>query len=406
VTDTTLATAPTTTSSRDTYVDFIRAFSLIVVVCWHWCFTIIFFKADGPHATNPIGFTSGMWMLTWLFQVMPLFFFVGGFANLKAYERKQAAGTSMWTFVWSRVKQLAGPALFLIAIWVTIGIVASQFTDWGGLWRSVILVLSPLWFIAVYLLVIVLFPLFYWLHRRFGFLVVIWLAGCAWLVDVIRFRPDGWFHGAWSFGPWLNMIFVWAMCHQLGFWYPKFVAGGKRMGWGLLWAGLFTLMALVYSGVYPGSMVGVPGDKFSNMAPPTFVLIALVVFQVGVILLIRPWVSNKLDTSRRWKRTNETVNRYSMPLFLFHTTGFAIAIGIGFAIGLQTPAGRQALTDHGLDFVNWIGALFGLQPARNPDLLWWLLRPLSFVLPLLCTLPLIWLFGRRWTKPKPVSAAS
>ena len=147
-----------------------------------------------------------------------------------------------------------------------------------------------------------------------------------------------------------------------------------------------------------------PGEKFSNMAPPTFVLIALVVFQAGVILLIRPWVTHKLATSHRWQNVNETVNRYSMPLFLFHTTGFAIAIAIGFALGLQTAAGRAEWADQGLDIVNWIGTLFNLQPRREPDLLWWLLRPFSFVLPLLCTVPLIWLFGRRWTKPKPATA--
>lgn len=398
------AVRPSTTT-RDDFVDFIRAFSLIVVVIWHWCFTIIVFKPDGPHATNPIGFTSGMWVLTWLFQVMPLFFFVGGFANLQAYERKQAQGTSMWSFVWSRVKQLALPSLFLVAVWVTIGVVAAQLTSWGGITRSVLLVLSPLWFVAVYLLVIVLFPLFYWLHRKFGFLVVIWLAGCAWLVDVIRFRDGGFFNGAWSWGPWLNMVFVWVGCHQLGFWYPKIAAGGRRMAWAFVWGGLFTLTALVYSGTYPGSMVGVPGDKFSNMAPPTVTIVALVFFQIGVIMLLRPWVSERLRTSARWQRVNETVNRYSMPLFLFHTTGFAIAIAIGFAIGLNTAGGRADLASRGLDVVNWVGTLFGLQPQRRPDPLWWALRPFSFILPLLCTLPLIWLFGRRWTKPKPVRSA-
>jgi len=405
VTNVTLATPPDAPTTRDSYVDFVRAFALIVVVIWHWCFTILYFKADGPHATNPIGFTSGMWLLTWLFQVMPLFFFVGGYANFVAYERKQTKGISMWSFVWSRVKQLTAPCLFLIAVWVTIGLVASQFTNWGGLWRSVLLVLSPLWFIGAYLLIIALFPLFSWLHQRFGFLVVVWLGGLAWLVDVIRFREDGFFTGALSAGPWLNMIFVWAFCHQLGFWYPKFVAGGPRAAWTMAWGGLFTLAALVYSGVYPGSMVGVPGERFSNMAPPTFVLVALVVFQSGVILLLRPWVTHQLATSARWQNVNETVNRYSMPLFLFHTTGFAIAIAIGFALGLQTIAGRAEWSAQGLDVVNWIGTLFGLQPQREPNLLWWLVRPFSFVLPLLCTLPIIWLFGRRWTKPAATPTA-
>ncbi|HRE00934.1 MAG TPA: hypothetical protein PLV68_06515, partial [Ilumatobacteraceae bacterium] len=43
-------------AGRDPYVDFLRAFSLLVVVAWHWVFTIIIWRDDGPHATNPIGF--------------------------------------------------------------------------------------------------------------------------------------------------------------------------------------------------------------------------------------------------------------------------------------------------------------------------------------------------------------
>ena len=45
--------------ARDSYIDFMRAFSLLIVVAWHWMFTIVIWKDDGPHATNPIGFTRG-----------------------------------------------------------------------------------------------------------------------------------------------------------------------------------------------------------------------------------------------------------------------------------------------------------------------------------------------------------
>jgi hypothetical protein len=63
-------------SGRDPFIDFVRAFSLLIVVLWHWVFTILLWNPDGPHASNPIGFTRGLFLVTWLFQVMPLFFFV------------------------------------------------------------------------------------------------------------------------------------------------------------------------------------------------------------------------------------------------------------------------------------------------------------------------------------------
>ncbi len=73
--------------SRDRYVDFLRAFSILVVVVWHWVFTVVWWADDGPHASNPIGSTFGLWFVTWFLQVLPLFFFVGGYATLQGWNR-------------------------------------------------------------------------------------------------------------------------------------------------------------------------------------------------------------------------------------------------------------------------------------------------------------------------------
>jgi uncharacterized membrane protein YcfT len=70
--------------ARDGYVDFLRGFSIVVVVLWHWAFTILQWTPAGPVATSPLGSFSGLWVLTWLFQVLPLFFYVGGYVHLKA----------------------------------------------------------------------------------------------------------------------------------------------------------------------------------------------------------------------------------------------------------------------------------------------------------------------------------
>src|SRR5579864_6012542 len=78
-------------SSRDRYMDGLRALSLLVVVAWHWVFTVISWH-HGPHAGNPIGSAPGLWALTWGLQVMPLFFFVGGFAHLRTWESVERSG--------------------------------------------------------------------------------------------------------------------------------------------------------------------------------------------------------------------------------------------------------------------------------------------------------------------------
>lgn len=369
-----VAAAPVVPSpDRDRFIDFIRAFSLLVVVAWHWVFTIIIWRHDGPHATNPIGFTRGLFVATWLFQVMPLFFFVGGYAHTEAWEAGHERGRFRTTlqFAWYRVKHLARPALILAFGWWLLGTVAVFLFEVDGVPRAVKLILSPLWFICVYVVLIALFPITYWLHERFGALVIVWGVGLAVLLDVARFSH----HVSWA--GWVNFFVVWGTCHQLGYFWEELVALGRRAAWGLMWGGLFALAGLVGSNIYPGSMVGVPGEKFSNMAPPTICILALLVFQAGVALLIRPWVLERLETSRRWATANDVINRFSLPLFLFHSTGMALWAAFGWFV----LDNRQ---------------------VREPTVWWWLGRPFAFLGPLLFTLPIIFLLGRSYVK-KPAS---
>ena len=352
--------------TRDTYIDFLRAFSLLVVVAWHWMFTIVIWRDDGPHATNPIGFTTGLWAVTWLLQVMPLFFYVGGYSHLVAWRSAQHDGQRLSSFVFRRMKRLAVPALALLAVWTGAGIALGIVFDLEWIGRAVLLVVSPLWFMGVYLMLVALLPLFLWLHERWDSIVLVFLVAIAGAVDILRFRYDLEWLGI------VNMIAVWALCHQLGFFYERLIHAARRIDWTLLWAGLAALAGLVASGLYPGSMVGVPGET-SNMAPPTLCIVALVAFQAGVAEVIRPKVQSRLQRPR-WSAFNDTINRFSMPLFLFHTTGMALHRAARYAL-----AGNR-------------------NEAREPTLWWWLYRPLAVIGPLLFTLPVIYLFGRQWVK--------
>ncbi|MGW0802189.1 acyltransferase family protein [Nonomuraea sp. NPDC002799] len=360
------------TAERDKYVDWLRALSLIVVVVWHWAFTILEWKDHGPEPTSPLGFTSGLWILTWLLQVLPLFFYVGGHVHLLSWHRAKQRGVGIGAFVWRRIRALSLPALFLSGVWVAIGAVVTYVSGVDWMWRVVLLVLSPLWFLGVYLVLIALLPVALWLHRRYDVLALIWLGGASLVVDVLRFR-----YGLDGAG-WLNMILIWGLAHQAGFFYERVVILPRRYDVALLWTGLFALFGLVYSGVYPGSMVGVPGDKWSNMAPPTFVIVALLLFQIGLVEVLRPSMERVLERPR-WRRVNAFINRYALPLFLFHTTGMAIALGLSW----------------------WL--LGSLDTKIPPDLTWWLERPIAIVGPLICTLPVIYLFGRRRT-PEPAAS--
>jgi peptidoglycan/LPS O-acetylase OafA/YrhL len=359
---------------RDAYIDFIRAASLLVVVIWHWVFTILVWKDDGPHATSPLGFFDGLWVITWLFQVMPLFFFVGGYSHMAAWHKASEHGTSIWRFVGHRVRFLGVPALLLVLAWSVLALAVTAAFDVHWMVRTARLILSPLWFLAVYLFLVLMLPAALWLHRRFDVVVLVWLAGLAAGVDLLRLGHD--VPGV----AWLNMLFVWGICHQLGFFYARLVRGGSTAAATLAWGGLFGLLVLVGTGFYPGSMVGVPGEKFSNMAPPTLPILALLVFQAGVALALRPWVLPRLEAGGGWTRFSTVINRFAMPLYLFHSTGMAVSRGVW----------------------HW---LRGGQEQRSPDLVWWLSRPFAFLGALAVTLPVIYLFGRRWVKPEPAHDA-
>ena len=43
---------------RDELIDLLRSLATTTVVLWHWVFTILVWRPDGPHADNPIGYVS------------------------------------------------------------------------------------------------------------------------------------------------------------------------------------------------------------------------------------------------------------------------------------------------------------------------------------------------------------
>ena len=338
--------------ARDRYVDFLRAGSLLVVVTWHWVFTVIAWRPDGPHASNPLASTTGLWLLTWLFQVMPLFFFVGGFVHARAWKPG-----SYRTFLARRLGRLVPPAAVAIVAVAGAGGIAYELLDQPAwLARAVILTLSPLWFLGVYVLLVLATPLAAWAHRRFGEVAVITFAGGAAVADLLRFRFDV------PFAVVLSWIAVWGFAHQLGFHYDRLVAAPRRFAWCLTLGGLYALIALTNMGHYPKSMVGVPGEAFSNMAPPTLCIVALCVFQVGVALLLRSAALRMLDGGRA-ARVVDWVSANSMPLYLWHGVGFAAAYGAIRATGFDVPEETS--------------------PA------WWLQRPLWIAAPILTTRPLL-----------------
>jgi peptidoglycan/LPS O-acetylase OafA/YrhL len=347
--------------ARDRYVDFLRAASLLVVVGWHWVFSIVTWN-PGPGTTSPIGTTPGLWAFTWVLQVMPLFFFVGGFAHLVTWESVERAGGGYGEFLTRRLRRLLVPAAMCIGVVAVIwGALLVGPVSVAHLNATAMLILSPLWFLAIYLGLVLLAPAFIRFHRAAGIWAPVALAGGAIAVDVLRF------HGHLTHIEWLNMVLVWGFAHQLGFFWRRLVTIARRPAWVLVLTGLGGLVALTNLGSYPRSMVGVPGEAFSNMGPPTVCILALTLLQVGVVLLLRARVTAWLERPRP-QRFTAWAGAQSMTVYLWHFPAFAAAYGLVWVLGLSIPQRASAG--------------------------WWLQRPLWVIVPGALTFVLLRAFRR------------
>jgi peptidoglycan/LPS O-acetylase OafA/YrhL len=307
--------APAARQSRDPYLDALRAGSLLVVVLWHLLATTLTWSADGPHATNPLGSVPGLWLGTWVLQVMPVFFYIGGCLHRRSFRPG---------YLRYRLVGLFATAAPLLVAWAIVGGVLALAAGPDFADGTVLFALSPLWFLAVYVMLVATLPLWLRLHERLGLWALPLLAGAAAMVDVLRFGLGiGWLG-------WLNLVLVWGLAHQAGFHHDALTRAPRRTGYALLGGGLIVLCGLLMLG-YPGAMVGVPGQKWSNMSPPTVAIVALTAVQVGLIRLGYPALPTLLRR-RPAARVLRLANRFGMPVFLLHMSVLLFAQAAGWPV--------------------------------------------------------------------------
>jgi len=354
----------TTPPSRDRYVDFLRAASIAVVVLGHWLSSLVGWQNGALSVRNAIGLVPGLWCTTWLLQVMPVFFFIGGFSNFMSLEGALRRGQRAGTFLRSRLVRLLRPTAVFIGVWLVLlvvlhlaGVVQSVHV------RSTILLFGPLWFLAVYLVIMGMTPLMRSLHLRFGIAAVAAMALLAVGMDVLRFSLSVPAVG------WANIAFVWLLAHQLGFFYADgtLARARRRVHLAIAVGGLAGLLLLTHNGVYPKSMVGTGFERVSNMTPPTVCILLLTFWLVGAVMYVRGWVNRWLARPGPWKAVI-AANSVIMTVYLWHLTAYAATFGLlalaGFA---SSPPGT----------------------AR-----WWLERSIWLVGPTLVLVPLILAFSR------------
>jgi fucose 4-O-acetylase-like acetyltransferase len=344
--------AAQTPSKRDRYVDFLRGFSILVVVLGHWLIAVVEFRGRSISGRNALDLVPGLWLVTWALQVMPIFFFVGGFSNLVTFEALQRLGEGAGTFLRGRLSRLLRPTIAFLVIW---GLAAPLVTRLdlpeGAVHLAWPILIGPLWFLGVYFILVALAPLTVPIHQRMRWKAVVWLGVLVVTVDMVRFIGGVGWVGL------LNLVFVWTLVHQLGYFYadgtfesfPRWAFAAAAV------AGLAGMIALTGLEVYPGSMVGRPSDEVSNMAPPNLAMAAHAMWQIGLVMALRPAMSRWLARPRPWKAV-VLVNSSIMTLFLWHLSALIITAAVLLPLGFPQPVPGTGLWWATRPL--WVGALF------------------------------------------------
>jgi hypothetical protein len=184
---------------------------------------------------------------------------------------------------------------------------------------------------------------------------------------------------------WSNYFWVWLSVHHLGFAWRDGRLGSpvRLLGYSAL--GLIALALLIFQGPYPFAMVGSPDEGLSNTLPPKITLLALGVFQFGLLLAIEAPMRGMLSGVSAWAAT-VLINSMIMTLYLWHITVMVVVISLAYLAG---------------------GVGLGLEPGA---LEWWLTRPIWLAVLYAVLLPVTFLLAplERLARPAdaPVPAAA
>ncbi len=367
-----------TPAERDRFLDLLRVLSIVLVVLGHWTVRVVM-EADGElQGRYLLALLPELEWATLVWQVMPVFFLIGGVVNASSWQRARARGEGPTTWLRGRARRLIRPAVPLLVVLVPAAAVIHRWAGADNLIFDFTVALMPLWFLAAYLLVTALTPLTLWLHDRLGGVrVIVTCTLLAMGVDVLRFTvfADGPLIGGHPAVGGINYLLVWVAIHQIGYLWAEQrlpVAVGR---WWLLLGATGALALMIGSGVYPLSMVPIEGTGLpNNGTPPTAALIFLGLAQLGLALLLRGPVQRGLQRPLCWAPV-ALLGGCLMTVFLWHQTAMVVAAHLVYPLGWK-PA-----------------------PAEI-DLTWWALRPL-WLLVCMLLLALVVLLVRRYESPSP-----
>jgi fucose 4-O-acetylase-like acetyltransferase len=315
-------------ADREISADLYRVVAVTFVVIGHWLVSAVTYR-DGYFGNDyPLEVMPWTQWLTLVFQVVPVFFLIGGYASAASWTHWRDGGGRRWPdWVRHRVGVILGPTM----AYVVVALVAVAALEGAGVDRSPLAfggwaVAMHLWFVPVYLVVVALTPVAMAAHRRWGLLVPAALAVVVAAVDVTANVTDVPAVGA------VNYVLCWGAVYQLGICWRA----GRLVGWRpvALSVGSVAVVALLLgTGWYPVSMVGAPGATAQNNFPPNVALLAFSAAQAGVLVALAPAVTRRLARSRL-RRPLAAANRNVMALYLWQMVPVVVVALVAYPAGL------------------------------------------------------------------------
>lgn len=355
--------ADRTPPHRDRVVDLVRAVSLIVVVFGHSFMAAVTF---GPTVlSNTLAQTPRLQAATWVLQVMPLFFAAGAWANALSYRK--GVGYPRWLN--GRVRRLVRPVIIYTLFWI---LASPLLLAWNYDIALPLLRISTqlLWFLGAYLLVTALTPVLVRASARPVIATLSWLS-VAVVIDVLRLA------GAPAALGLANFVVVWALAGQCGLWAFSPTRRPARKTAAFIAAACVGINGLLVGfGPWPVSLVGLPGERLSNMAPPSAVLAFHCVTLAALVVLAYPAFAAAASRERVWRPTC-VVNAAAMTIYLWHLAGMILAIAslsiLGRdLVGFSTPGWAVPRFSFWLFFVIYTVLLvFAMRPFEHIPLPWW-----------------------------------
>jgi Acyltransferase family len=358
--------AAQTPANRDRAIDVIRILSLVAVVFGHTIMAVSTIRDDVFIWGNLLSSVPAFRALTWLLQVMPLFFFAGTAACVESW----APGSSWGGWLMQRCTRLYRPVFFYLAFWgaalAVLRVVLPKHVYEPVAGTSIQL----LWFLGAYVLVLAAIPLLYRITttKRLALGVLAGYATIA-VIDVLRLNVDG-----LSALGYLNMI-VWLIPGMFG------VAYRRGLLCGLAAKAVAALMfvvdvLLVRFGPYELSLVGYQEQRLPNMTPPSALLAGHAIVMCAVAIAAAPAIARCAQRPRVWWLV-VIGNSGAMTLYLWHMPALLGMHLVFDALGLpRYDPGAQGFI--ALSVVQMIlmaamvGVLFAaLRPLENNPLPGW-----------------------------------